>query len=141
MTHPNTEKTMRFASERVLFKFYPETEAAVPAPSFKQVSNHFFSMACHAGETPIVNGVKKRTPLPRGGSKKMNRKKRGGKGVDVSIRHSTPPPLFGVGERGGGGFTGDPTFCVLFFSVIICFFFEFKKKKKNRSYIPLPPRA
>jgi hypothetical protein len=138
MTHPNTEKTMRFAYDRVLFKFYPETEAAVPAPSFKQVSNHFFLMGCHAGGTPIVNGVKKCTPLPRGGSKKMNTKKRGGRGggVDVSIRHSTPPPSLGLGRGGGGEIhRGSNFLCSVFFCDNMLFF-EFEKKKKNRSYIP-----
>ncbi len=98
----------------MVFKFYSETEAAVPAPSFKQVSNHFFFlMGCHAGGTPIVNGVKKRTLLQRG-EQKDEYKKAGGRGRRVNPTLNASPSL-GLGRVGAGGFTGDPTFCVLFF--------------------------
>jgi hypothetical protein len=118
---------MRFASERAVFKFYPETEAAVPAPSFKQVSNYFFLMGCHAGGTPIVNGVKKRTPLLGG----VNTKKRGGTGVDVSIRHSTPlPPSLGLGRGKGEIHRGSNYFVFCFFCDNMLFFRVRKKEKK-----------
>jgi hypothetical protein len=74
-------------------------------------------MGCHAGVTPIVNGVKKRTPLPgEGGEQKDEYKKAGGYGGRrVNPTFNSPPPLFGFGEREGGNSQGIQLFCVLFF--------------------------
>jgi hypothetical protein len=66
----------------------------------------------------------------------MNRKKRGGKGVDVSILHSTPPPSLGLG-RGGGIHRGSNFLCSVFFCDNMLFF-EFEKRKKTVATYPSP---
>ncbi len=141
-----TLKTMRFASGWVLFVFYPETKWRSQRHLLIRFQTIFSIMGCHAGGTPIVNGVKKtrRTPLRGESEQKINTKSGGegrGGGVDVSIRHSTPPPLANKCNTPKSNFSHGiqlflPTrvpdvFC---FSVIICCF-ETEKEKK-RSYIP-----
>ena len=93
----------------------------------------FFLMGCHAGVTPIVNGVKKRTPLLGG----VNTKKRGGTGVDVSIRHSTPlPPSLGLGRGKGEIHRGSNYFVFCLFCDNMLFFRVRKKEKKNVATYP-----
>ncbi len=90
-------------------------------------------MGCHAGVTPIVNGVKKRTPLLGG----VNTKKRGGTGVDVSIRHSTPlPPSLGLGRGKGEIHRGSNYFVFCFFCDNMLFFRVRKKEKKTVATYP-----
>ena len=82
---------------------------------------------------PIVNGVKKRTPLLGG----VNTKKRGGTGVDVSIRHSTPlPPSLGLGRGKGEIHRGSNYFVFCFFCDNMLFFRVRKKEKKTVATYP-----
>jgi hypothetical protein len=53
-----------------------------------------------------------------------------GEGVDVSIRHLTPPPLFGVGG-GGERFTRGSNFLCSVFFCDNMLFSEFEKKRKK----------
>jgi len=133
MTHPNTKKNdeVRFWTSGVLILSWDRSGG--PSAIFWTGFKPFFLMGCHAGVTPIVNGVKKRTPLLGG----VNTKKRGGTGVDVSIRHSTPlPPSLGLGRGKGEIHRGSNYFVFCFFCDNMLFFSSSKKRKKTVATYP-----